>query len=73
MGESIDKSKLKEKLTALQYHVTQEAGTERPFTGDLWNINVNLNLINKNLSCREIQQALRERNLCLRSLQSRAF
>jgi len=27
---------LKERLSALQYHVTQEAGTERAFSGEYW-------------------------------------
>ena len=31
-----DKIKLREKLTPLQYNVTQEAGTERAFTGEYW-------------------------------------
>lgn len=30
------KSYWQDKLTETQYHVTQEAGTERPFTGEYW-------------------------------------
>ena len=33
---SDNKDELFEKLTPMQYHVTQEAGTERAFTGESW-------------------------------------
>lgn len=35
--EKPDRERLKQSLTALQYDVTQNAVTERPFTGEYWN------------------------------------
>ncbi|WP_010650587.1 peptide-methionine (S)-S-oxide reductase MsrA [Oceanobacillus massiliensis] len=34
--QEFDKSELKKKLTPIQYHVTQENGTERPFQNEYW-------------------------------------
>ena len=33
----LSREELKSKLTPIQYHVTQEEGTERPFGNDFWN------------------------------------
>jgi peptide-methionine (R)-S-oxide reductase len=33
---TVDKDSLRERLTPIQYSVTQEAATERPFTGVYW-------------------------------------
>ena len=34
--ETLDRAKLKQKLTPVQYDVCVNKGTERPFTGDYW-------------------------------------
>jgi peptide-methionine (R)-S-oxide reductase len=36
VGAPIDKDELRRRLTPLQYAVTQEAATERPFSGAFW-------------------------------------
>jgi peptide-methionine (R)-S-oxide reductase len=37
---TVEESELRERLTPEQYHVTQEAGTERAFTGEYWDTKV---------------------------------
>jgi peptide-methionine (R)-S-oxide reductase len=37
MTIQVDKEALRKRLTPLQYSVTQEANTERPFSGTYWN------------------------------------
>lgn len=39
MTQTSDKKSLRKILTPLQYHVTQENGTESPFENDYWNFN----------------------------------
>lgn len=36
-GNPQKNSELKKRLSSLEYKVTQEKGTERPFTGKYWN------------------------------------
>ena len=37
-GQWILEADLRARLTPIQFEVTQRAGTERPFTGDYWNV-----------------------------------
>lgn len=43
MTQKFDKEELRKRLTPLQYQVTQEAGTERPYSGKLSQILVHKN------------------------------
>ncbi|MFZ8877213.1 MAG: peptide-methionine (R)-S-oxide reductase, partial [Ilumatobacteraceae bacterium] len=37
-GTPINETELRARLTPIQFEVTQRAGTERPFTGEYWNV-----------------------------------
>ena len=69
---------LRQRLTPLQYHVTQEAGTEQAFTGDTWDLkatgiyqcvvcDADLFLVKRNMNRGRVGRASGNRSLRQRS------